>query len=456
MDPKEIERLKVEQLDAIKTTEERIVQLDKYKNDYGELKKRLKTLPNKVRYDVMVPFGKLAFMPGHLIHTNEITVLLGDNWFAEVSAKDAIGISDRRVTDIDRQITELNKQKDLLKPRVDFTSQLQKITENAGGLVEIKEEYDAEKEKVWREQHAEKVRQHKQGMGGDTRLGGREEEATEDEVWKRLEELERWESERGELGSSSEESDEGRSPRARKKSVTWEDEQESEPTSSAGDSTESSEGEDGVSDGEDERLGSVIRFSHSKLPLESSPTGSSSGEEDTTATIRSPADIYQQYLKTLKPKSILKDVKPDQQQSTPVTTPASSETPDTAEAFSGAVVERDVTNTAPVSAVPSGHLERSSDQEQVINMEPHTDKSPQPISTSRKQRVQQDAGSYYQQLMDTGAQVQPKRVSKFRAQRMQQQDIGSDSQQSTDTETQVKPKRVSKFRAQRMQQEAKR
>ena len=27
---------------------------DKYKNDYGELKKRLKTLPDKVRYDVMV------------------------------------------------------------------------------------------------------------------------------------------------------------------------------------------------------------------------------------------------------------------------------------------------------------------------------------------------------------------------------------------------------------------
>ena len=36
-------------------------------------------------------------MPGRLIHTNEITVLLGDNWFAEVSAKDAIGITERRV-----------------------------------------------------------------------------------------------------------------------------------------------------------------------------------------------------------------------------------------------------------------------------------------------------------------------------------------------------------------------
>lgn len=36
-----------------------------------------------------VPFGSLAFMPGKLVHTNEITVLLGDNWFAKCSAKEA-------------------------------------------------------------------------------------------------------------------------------------------------------------------------------------------------------------------------------------------------------------------------------------------------------------------------------------------------------------------------------
>lgn len=36
-----------------------------------------------------VPFGSLAFMPGKLVHTNEITVLLGDNWFAKCSAKQA-------------------------------------------------------------------------------------------------------------------------------------------------------------------------------------------------------------------------------------------------------------------------------------------------------------------------------------------------------------------------------
>ena len=35
-------------------------------------------------------------MPGKLIHTNEITVLLGDNWFAERSASQALEIVARR------------------------------------------------------------------------------------------------------------------------------------------------------------------------------------------------------------------------------------------------------------------------------------------------------------------------------------------------------------------------
>ena len=36
-------------------------------------------------------------MPGELIHTNEIMVLLGDNWFAERSATQAMEIAKRRL-----------------------------------------------------------------------------------------------------------------------------------------------------------------------------------------------------------------------------------------------------------------------------------------------------------------------------------------------------------------------
>ena len=43
-----------------------------------------------------MPIGKHAFIPGQLYHTNEITVLLGDNWFAQVTAKQAQDIVSRR------------------------------------------------------------------------------------------------------------------------------------------------------------------------------------------------------------------------------------------------------------------------------------------------------------------------------------------------------------------------
>jgi unconventional prefoldin RPB5 interactor 1 len=35
-------------------------------------------------------------MPGKLVHTNEITVLLGDNWFAKCSAKQAQKLLEHR------------------------------------------------------------------------------------------------------------------------------------------------------------------------------------------------------------------------------------------------------------------------------------------------------------------------------------------------------------------------
>lgn len=44
-----------------------------------------------------VPFGNNAFSKGKLVHTNEVMVLLGDNWFAEVSAKQATAIATRRI-----------------------------------------------------------------------------------------------------------------------------------------------------------------------------------------------------------------------------------------------------------------------------------------------------------------------------------------------------------------------
>jgi unconventional prefoldin RPB5 interactor 1 len=45
----------------------------------------------------MVPVCSKAICPGRIIHTNEVLVLLGDNWFVECSAKKAAEIVSHRL-----------------------------------------------------------------------------------------------------------------------------------------------------------------------------------------------------------------------------------------------------------------------------------------------------------------------------------------------------------------------
>lgn len=49
----------------------------------------------------MVPLTSKAFMPGQLVHTNEILVLLGENYFLETSAAKAAQLADRRLSKCD-------------------------------------------------------------------------------------------------------------------------------------------------------------------------------------------------------------------------------------------------------------------------------------------------------------------------------------------------------------------
>ncbi|KAI9315993.1 Prefoldin subunit-domain-containing protein [Dichotomocladium elegans] len=67
-----------------------------FQQDYDALEKQLQTLPDETVRPAMIPIGGLAFMPGKLIHTNEITVYLGANYYAERSAKQALAIVNRR------------------------------------------------------------------------------------------------------------------------------------------------------------------------------------------------------------------------------------------------------------------------------------------------------------------------------------------------------------------------
>ncbi|PNJ17717.1 URI1 isoform 8, partial [Pongo abelii] len=88
----------------------------------------------------MVPFGPFAFMPGKLVHTNEVTVLLGDNWFAKCSAKQAVGLVEHRKEHVRKTIDDLKKVMKNFESRVEFTEDLQKMSDAAGDIVDIREE----------------------------------------------------------------------------------------------------------------------------------------------------------------------------------------------------------------------------------------------------------------------------------------------------------------------------
>ncbi|KAH1266529.1 RNA polymerase II subunit 5-mediating [Glycine max] len=64
-------------------------------------------LLEQLSHDIMVPFGKAAFFPGHLIHTNEFLVLLGEGHYAERTSKQTVEILQRRGKSLDSRVDSL-------------------------------------------------------------------------------------------------------------------------------------------------------------------------------------------------------------------------------------------------------------------------------------------------------------------------------------------------------------
>ncbi|ORY08166.1 hypothetical protein K493DRAFT_309958 [Basidiobolus meristosporus CBS 931.73] len=137
---------------TLKQTQEEIERWRTYSADYEASQNTLLKLPEETSYEVMVPLGKLAFMPGKLIHTNEVLALLGDNWFAERSCKQAVEIIGRRKEMVDQNIKTLEdrlkdlKQKFGLTPELFGTQETGEVNEEGLKYMEIREEYNPEEE----------------------------------------------------------------------------------------------------------------------------------------------------------------------------------------------------------------------------------------------------------------------------------------------------------------------
>ena len=111
----EIEKLRENHTHALEETRRRGKVWSKHKEEYVKLKSVLSTLNDKTTHKTMVPLGSKAYMEGTLVHTNEIMVLLGDNYFAERSTSQASEICDRRIGRCDEMMSKLDEELKLIQ-----------------------------------------------------------------------------------------------------------------------------------------------------------------------------------------------------------------------------------------------------------------------------------------------------------------------------------------------------
>ncbi|KAM3609685.1 uncharacterized protein V6R79_018505 [Siganus canaliculatus] len=198
-------RLREEHEKVVKDCDSRIQHWVKVSGDYEALKDRLETLPDQLSYDIMVPFGPLAFMPGKLVHTNEVTALLGDNWFAKCSAKQAQKIVDHRMKYVKKELDDLTKTMKNFEARVGFAKNLENMSAIKGEYIDIREDagygdmaVTKGKQRVAHKPNSKpkldavidlKDEDEEKGIDGGNTKGI----LTEEELWARLDELEKLE-----------------------------------------------------------------------------------------------------------------------------------------------------------------------------------------------------------------------------------------------------------------------
>ncbi|KAK5867730.1 hypothetical protein PBY51_012195 [Eleginops maclovinus] len=201
-------RLREEQEKVVKDCENRVQHWKKVSGDYEALNHRLKTLPDQLSYEITVPFGPLAFMPGKLVHTNEVTALLGDNWFAKCSTKQAQKIVDHRTKYVKSEIDDLLKTMKNFEARVGLAKDLENISSGKGDFIDIREDSGNIEVAVTKgrkriahkpnskpkldailDLKEEEEEDENKGEDGGKRVGT----ITEEELWARLDELEKLE-----------------------------------------------------------------------------------------------------------------------------------------------------------------------------------------------------------------------------------------------------------------------
>ncbi|XP_036332671.1 unconventional prefoldin RPB5 interactor-like protein, partial [Rhagoletis pomonella] len=108
-----MEKREVALREALTRNEEETARWKSYKEENITAIENLDKFRNYLTVDVMVPIGQKAYMPGQLIHTNEVLVGHYQGYFSKCSAQKAKEICEYRVKMATEHLEKLNTESDL-------------------------------------------------------------------------------------------------------------------------------------------------------------------------------------------------------------------------------------------------------------------------------------------------------------------------------------------------------
>ena len=134
-EPENYDRLRSAQQQVINSQNQHKTELKSQITDYEQLKTTMIELRDTYSKPCYVPFGGVSnkrpkcFLPGKLVRTNEVLMLLGDGYFLETTTKNAIEIIDSRVSGLEEKVGEFGESGKKLSEYKDLGGELKEDDE---------------------------------------------------------------------------------------------------------------------------------------------------------------------------------------------------------------------------------------------------------------------------------------------------------------------------------------
>lgn len=154
-----------------------------YEQEHQEVKSNLDLYRKQFKVDILIPIGSKALLPGYLYHTGEVLASHGSGYFSDCTVDQAKLIVDHRLKAAREMLQKYDRERELFTDKVEVP-----FAEEAFGGQEIIEEYDDQRESVWREEHRQRVKESKIREAQERQQN--KQDSTDRQIMEHLEELE--------------------------------------------------------------------------------------------------------------------------------------------------------------------------------------------------------------------------------------------------------------------------